>query len=141
GTGGARSGWSGAAAHRPDGLAPTGRGPQRSGRDAGERHGAAAPGGGAGPAGSGALYLYQDQPHRSVRPAPPRHRNPGLWSGELHQGLRSPGMHGRADAEPPVAPLARDSSAMATTKRLILASGSPARRELLERAGYAFDVI
>jgi len=30
---------------------------------------------------------------------------------------------------------------MATTKRLILASGSPARRELLERAGYAFEVV
>jgi len=30
---------------------------------------------------------------------------------------------------------------MATAERLILASGSPARRDLLTRAGYAFDVL
>jgi nucleoside triphosphate pyrophosphatase len=30
---------------------------------------------------------------------------------------------------------------MAKARRLILASGSPARRELLERAGYAFEVM
>jgi septum formation protein len=30
---------------------------------------------------------------------------------------------------------------MPTAKRLILASGSPARRELLERAGYDFDIV
>src|SRR5437764_7984065 len=51
-------------------------------------------------------------------------------------------MHGGADASVPVADLRRDSPVMAApqTSRLILASGSPARRELLTRAGYTFEV-
>ena len=45
-----------------DGAAGAGR------RDGGQRHRAAAPGGGAGPAGRGALYLYEGRPQRAVRP-------------------------------------------------------------------------
>src|SRR5262249_21470439 len=52
-------------------------------------------------------------------------------------------VHGRADAGAPLAGPGNDLANMATTapRRLILASGSPGRRTMLERAGYSIEVI
>src|SRR4051794_11866312 len=56
--------------------------------------------------------------------------------------MRPSGMYGRIDARASLARAGRDSPHMATSTslRLILASGSPARRELLSRAGFMFEV-
>src|SRR5262245_20107299 len=55
----------------------------------------------------------------------------------------APGVHGRADAGPAVAGVARGVAVVAppAPPRLILASASPARRELLARTGLPFEVM
>ena len=70
-------------------------------------------------------------------------RESRLVPGQLSQTLRRAGVHGRADAGPAVAGPAGGLAAMGEPSpfRLILASGSPARRELLEQAGYSFEVL
>src|SRR5262249_27935932 len=92
------------------------------------------------PARRRALYLHEGEPHRPVRPGPARRRDRRLVSGQLPQTLRPPRLHGRADARSALAARSRDPARMATAERLILASSSPARRDLLTRAGYAFEV-
>src|SRR5947209_706966 len=56
--------------------------------------------------------------------------------------MRTSDLHVRARSRSALAYLARGVAFMAQTAplRLILASGSPARRELLKEAGYAFEV-
>src|SRR5205085_5211311 len=58
------------------------------------------------------------------------------------EAMRSHGVHERADTRAPVAGPVRGLAAMAEQQsfRLILGSSSPARRYLLERDGYAFEV-
>ena len=123
-------------------LAAAGGAPGPGRRDGGQRYRAAAPGRGPGPAGGGALYLHQDPAHGPYGAQAGARRDAGLVPGELSQTLRPAGVHGRADARPP---LARPVGVLAAWEqqpiRLILASGSPARRELLERAGYPFEVM
>src|SRR5262249_34283348 len=52
-------------------------------------------------------------------------------------------MHGRVDAGSPLAdsPWRAGGPRRRPAMRLILASGSPARRELLEKVGYQFEVL
>src|SRR5205807_271466 len=59
------------------------------------------------------------------------------------QEVLAPGVYDRADPRPPLARPARDPAVMAIDLpfRLILASASTARRDLLTRAGYAFKVL
>src|SRR5262249_10931012 len=109
----------------------------------GQRHRPFAPGRGAGPAGSRAVYLHQGSPDRALWR---RNRSGGiahLGPGQLRETLPSPGMHDRADAISALAGPARGLQAMGKQQpvRLILASGSPARRELLTSAGYQFEVL
>jgi septum formation protein len=62
---------------------------------------------------------------------------------QFAQALLSPGVHGGADAQTTVAGAARGVAVMAQSEtiRLILASSSPARRELLTRLGKPFEII
>src|SRR5262249_38962967 len=126
--------------HEP---AAAGRPLEPRGRHARQRHRPSAPGGRPGKAGAGALYLHQGQPHRTLSPERAWHRIGRLVSGQLPQKVRSPGVHGRADPGPPLASPARNPQLMAkaASTRLILASGSPARRDLLTQAGYSFEVM
>src|SRR5262249_58576124 len=112
------------------------------GRGGGQRHRPAAPGGGAGAAGRRPLYLYAGVPDGPLRRRARRRRDARLVRRQPAQALRAHGVPGRADAGAPVAGAGRGPLAMAEQQpfRLTLGSASPARRWLLERAGYRFDV-
>src|SRR5439155_10557249 len=107
-----------------------------------QRHRAAAPGRGAGPAGGGAVYLYAGPADRPLRRRRGLRRDGGLVPREPAQALRPAGVHGGIDTRPPLAHSGRgiDDMGEQPPVRLILASGSLGRRELLKRAGYAFEV-
>src|SRR5262249_10558612 len=126
-----------------NGPAPTGCDPGPRRRDAGQRHRPVAPCRGAGPAGGRPVYLHQGGVDGALRHGPPRRRNPGLVRRQLPQALLPHGVHGGADAGSPLAGAARGAPVMAEPKpiRLILASSSPARRELMGRLGLAFEVL
>jgi MAF protein len=108
-----------------------------------QRHGPFTFGGSARPAGGRPLYLHEGASQRTVRRCRQRCRNTRLVSGELSQALWPAGVHGGIDPGAVMAHSRRDPSDMEEQLpfRLILASGSPARRDLLARAGYRFEVL
>src|SRR5262249_43209180 len=80
--------------------------------------------------------------HRALRRGGGSRRVPSLVPRQLPETLRPDGVHGGTDARAALADFARNPIHMGEQLpvRLILASGSPARRELLTRAGFAFEV-
>src|SRR5262249_33857790 len=108
-----------------------------------QRHRAAAPGRRAGPADGRSVYLHEHHGKWTLRADLWGRRNAGVVSGKLSHALFAAGVYGRANAGAALAGSGRGFGAMAPSQpfRLILASGSPARRELLERAGYSFEVL
>src|SRR5262249_39698997 len=98
---------------------------------------------GLGPARRRAVYLHEDRHERPLRGGKRRGREPGLVPGQLSEKLLPAGLYGRANARPSVADSRRCSLRMAKLPsfRLILASASVGRRELLAQAGYQFEIV
>src|SRR5262249_52327234 len=97
---------------------------------------------GAGPAGRRPVYLHPGGAAWAVRPIPPHRQRHDRLPGQLPADLRPPELPADPAARPHHAAPRRGRRAMATPPtRLILASGSPARRDLMSRMGVPFEVI
>src|SRR5262249_58740857 len=89
------------------------------------------------------LYLHQYRGKWAISTAERRRRNARLVQGQLPDALSAARVHDGIDAGSPLAGFTRGAGEMAQPQpfRLILASGSIGRRELLARAGYQFEVM
>jgi heptosyltransferase-1 len=98
---------------------------------------------GPGPARRRPLYLHQGAAQRPLRPGGRLGRDDRVVPGQLPEALLPPGVHERADPSAALAAAARGAAYVAEPSpvRLILASASPARRELLARTGWPFEVL